>query len=152
MSDIEIPLEVRTDLHGDEYYVGRAAKSCVVDLSEATFLIFHPADDDGPATMKVKRGKRKKRPPKPVSEEALDQLCLKEIQRAVNKFEGGYVGLGYFLTLWRARSRAFPKGASQRQPILDRLLDQGLVEIYTAPDGKEAIRTTPEADVSHPEP
>jgi hypothetical protein len=151
MSDIEIPLEVRTDLHGDEYYVGRATKSCVVDLSEATFLIFHPADDEGLATMKVKRGKRKKKPPKQLADEELDQVCIKEIQRAVNKFKGGYVGVGYFLTLWRARSRAFPVGAARRQSILDRLLDQGLVEIYTAPDGKEAIRTTPEANVSHPE-
>jgi uncharacterized LabA/DUF88 family protein len=65
---------------------------------------------------------------------------LAELQQAQNKFSGGYVGLGYFLTRWR--SAHLDTTPDNRRMVLDRLLAKGFVETYNAPDGALAIRVS----------
>lgn len=72
---------------------------------------------------------------------------LNELERAEDNFSkklpgsvrSGYVGLGFFMTKWRAEKLSpLPE---VRKAILDRLIESGDVEVYDAPDGKKAIRT-----------
>jgi len=65
---------------------------------------------------------------------------LAELEQAQNKFSGGYVGLGYFLTRWR--SAHLDTTPDTRRRVLDKLLAEGLVETYNAPDGALAIRVS----------
>jgi hypothetical protein len=65
---------------------------------------------------------------------------LAELQQAQNKFSGGYVGLGYFLTRWR--SAHLDTTPDHRRMVLDKLLAKGFVETYNAPDGALAIRVS----------
>lgn len=65
---------------------------------------------------------------------------LAELQQAQNKFSGGYVGLGYFLTRWR--SAHMDNSPENRRSVLDRLLAKGFVETYNASDGALAIRVS----------
>lgn len=65
---------------------------------------------------------------------------LAELQQAQSKFSGGYVGLGYFLTRWR--SAHLDTTPEIRRRVLDRLLAEGFVETYNAPDGALAIRVS----------
>lgn len=65
---------------------------------------------------------------------------LAELQQAQNKFSGGYVGLGYFLTRWR--SAHLDTTPDNRRMVLDKLLAKGFVETYNAPDGALAIRAS----------
>jgi uncharacterized LabA/DUF88 family protein len=65
---------------------------------------------------------------------------LAELQQAQNKFSGGYVGLGYFLTRWR--SAHLDTTPDNRRMVLDKLLAAGFVETYNAPDGALAIRVS----------
>ena len=64
---------------------------------------------------------------------------LEELRIAEQKFDGGYVGLGYFVTRWR--SSTLDPNPEFRRAILDLLVDEDSVEIYDAPDGAQAIRT-----------
>lgn len=70
---------------------------------------------------------------------AMDSF-LAELQQAQNKFSGGYVGLGYFLTRWR--SAHLDTTPDHRRMVLDKLLAKGFVETYNAPDGALAIRVS----------
>lgn len=63
---------------------------------------------------------------------------LTELQQAESKFSGGYVGLGYFLTRWRSSN--LDTTPEVRRQVLDKLLSEGFVETYNAPDGALAIR------------
>ena len=65
---------------------------------------------------------------------------ISELQQAQNKFNGGYVGLGYFLTRWR--SPFLDSTPDIRRHVLDRLLAEGFIETYSAPDGALAIRVS----------
>ncbi len=65
---------------------------------------------------------------------------LAELQQAQNKFSGGYVGLGYFLTRWR--STHLDTTPDNRRSVLDKLLAKGFVETYNAADGALAIRVS----------
>lgn len=65
---------------------------------------------------------------------------ISELQQAQNKFNGGYVGLGYFLTRWR--SPFLDSTPDIRRHVLDKLLAEGFVETYNAPDGALAIRVS----------
>ncbi len=141
MRDITIPLEVVTDEEGFEVYQGRAEdlrRLKSKDLSNAVFVVAHPDESDQGATLTIKPQRRK-----PVTPE----LVLSEVARAEEYFQDtGYVGLGYFLTGWKSKDMSI--GVERRQEMLDDLADEGLVQIYQAEDGKEAIRTTKDA---HPE-
>ena len=69
---------------------------------------------------------------------------LAELQQAQSKFSGGYVGLGYFLTRWR--SAHLDTTPDTRRQVLDKLLAEGFVETYNAPDGALAIRVSRRAE------
>jgi len=75
---------------------------------------------------------------------------LAELQQAQNKFSGGYVGLGYFLTRWR--SAHLDTTPDNRRMVLDKLLAKGFVETYNAPDGALAIRVSDRFLAAHPMP
>lgn len=72
-------------------------------------------------------------------DEAMDAF-LAELEQAQSKFSGGYVGLGYFLTRWR--STHLDTTPDVRRRVLDKLLAEGFVETYNAPDGALAIRVS----------
>jgi uncharacterized LabA/DUF88 family protein len=74
----------------------------------------------------------------PVTGDQAMDAFLAELEQAQNKFSGGYVGLGYFLTRWR--SAHLDSTPDVRRRVLDKLLAQGFVETYNAPDGALAIR------------
>lgn len=75
------------------------------------------------------------------------EAFLEELENAERKFNGGYVGLGYFLSKWK--SAVLTQLPDQRREILDQLLAEGKVEVYTAPDGKDAIRLAHTDDASY---
>lgn len=74
---------------------------------------------------------------------AMDSF-LAELEQAQGKFSGGYVGLGYFLTRWR--SAHLDSTPDTRRRVLDKLLAEGFVETYNAPDGALAIRVSGRAE------
>lgn len=63
---------------------------------------------------------------------------LSELKRAIDRFHNSYVGLHYFITSWRGRNFNCPPKV--RHTILDKLVDDGKVEIYESEDGHKAIR------------
>ena len=63
----------------------------------------------------------------------LEQLRLAELH-----FAGGYVGVKYFLSRWKAEG--FTPSEPERQRLLDLLLFDHRVELYSAPDGSLALR------------
>ncbi|MCP4500453.1 MAG: NYN domain-containing protein [Deltaproteobacteria bacterium] len=67
-----------------------------------------------------------------------------ELKIAEEKFSGGYVGLGYFVTRWR--SAALDSSPEVRRRLLDTLVDEQRVEIYSAEDGAQAIRLLDDDD------
>jgi uncharacterized LabA/DUF88 family protein len=66
---------------------------------------------------------------------------LKELRRAQAKFDEGYVGVNYFLTRWQGD--VLNDSPDVRRRMLDRLVKEGRVEIYTASDGAQAIHECP---------
>ncbi len=66
-----------------------------------------------------------------------------ELKIAEDRFSGGYVGLGYFVTKWR--SPALDSSTEVRRRLLDALVDDGRIEIYDATDGAQAIRLLAES-------
>jgi len=135
--DIQIPLTVKVDDAGDEFYVGRPRQSTMVDLATTTFVVLHPERDGDSATMIVKPRRPRRAPSK-----ATDRTWLSEVRRAEQHFDsvpGGYVGYGYFINNWK--SQDLPVGLHKRKPVVDRLVEEGRLEVYAAPDGKEAIRS-----------
>lgn len=72
-----------------------------------------------------------------VDADAVDESFLKELRRAQAKFEEGYVGVNYFLTRWQGD--VLQDSPEARRRVLDRLVREGRVEIYTASDGAQAI-------------
>lgn len=140
----EIPTTVKTDGNDDEYYVALPDLPATIDLSKVVFLVFHPREGETQGTLVIKpRESRRIAPqvskgtrPRPALDE--DQFLL-EVRRAEDHFaDGGYLGLGYFLTHWK--SAKLPFGVDARKPILDRLIEDGRVEVYIAHDGKDALR------------
>jgi uncharacterized LabA/DUF88 family protein len=68
----------------------------------------------------------------------VEEAFLRELRRAESKFEEGYVGVNYFLTRWQGD--ILEDSPEIRRRILDRLVRDEKVEIYTAIDGAQAIR------------
>lgn len=46
MNQFEIRLTPRTDKNGDEYLIGGADLPALVDLRDATFVVFYPKDEE----------------------------------------------------------------------------------------------------------
>lgn len=69
---------------------------------------------------------------------ANNKALMEELDKAEKKFNGGYVGLNYFVSRWA--SSKLDSDPTYRRDIIDDLVDEGLVEIYKASDGKDAVR------------
>lgn len=69
---------------------------------------------------------------------AVEDAFLQELRRAEAKFDEGYVGVNYFLTRWQGD--ILDDSPEIRRRVLDRLVRDEKVEIYTADDGAQAIR------------
>ncbi|MEM7403524.1 MAG: NYN domain-containing protein [Myxococcota bacterium] len=68
---------------------------------------------------------------------------MSELVQAEKKFEGGYVGMGYFLNSWR--SIHLDDSPQARREVLNHLVDQNLVDSYEVEDGKTALRLSRQA-------
>ena len=100
---------------------------------EGRQVIARPAESEAPARVEA-------RPPRgPVSGGDGPSLFLSELRRAERKFQGGYVGLNYFLRRWESPS--LDSSPEFRGRILSQLEETGRVEIYEAPDGSKALRS-----------
>ena len=122
---LEIPL-VREDGEDGEFFVGSDKSS--------TFVVY----TNGEHPRLVVRPHRRQTTPR--SADSLKEVFLSEIRRAVDNFaeRDGYLGFGLFLTHWK--SPKLPFGVDSRKPVVEALIADGLVEVYTAPDGKDALR------------
>jgi uncharacterized LabA/DUF88 family protein len=74
--------------------------------------------------------------PAPSPAQARDRV-IDELARAEEWFDGGYVGLNYFLTRWK--SPVMPADPDHRRRLLYELVDEDAVEIYEI-DGNMAVR------------
>lgn len=130
MAAQEIPLNIRHDDDGRARYVG-------VDGS-AVYVIY--ADEAEPRLVVRPKRRRRTQVEDVPNVEDMKDIFLEEIRRAEDNFEGtGYVGFGYFLTHWKGPR--LPFGIANRKPVVEALIADGLVELYVAHDGKEAIRS-----------
>ncbi|MEM7589065.1 MAG: NYN domain-containing protein [Myxococcota bacterium] len=75
-------------------------------------------------------------------EHTLDAF-ISELIQAEKKFEGGYVGLTYFLNRWR--SEHLDEAPNVRRSVLNQLLVENWVETYEAGAGKMALRLSDRA-------
>lgn len=64
---------------------------------------------------------------------------LEEVRRAEQQFVGGYVGVNFFLTKWR--SLRLDPSPVVRQQLLNRLVEDGTVEVYEVESGEKAMRS-----------
>lgn len=72
------------------------------------------------------------------SEEAAADILLDEVRRAESKFPLGYVGVNFFVTRWQA-SQLDPDPDVRRR-IIDKLVRDERIELYTTDDGTKAMR------------
>ncbi|MEM7403166.1 MAG: NYN domain-containing protein [Myxococcota bacterium] len=68
---------------------------------------------------------------------------ISELTQAEKKFEGGYVGLNYFLNRWR--SEHLDENPNVRRSVLNQLLVENWVETYDVGSGKMAVRLSDRA-------
>lgn len=87
-------------------------------------------------------------------EQRLDAF-MSELIQAEKKFEGGYVGMGYFLNNWR--SIHLDDSPQARREVLDHLVEKDWVDSYEVGEGKMALRLSEQArhhleEGLHPQP
>ena len=70
--------------------------------------------------------------------EDTEAVFLEELARAERHFSGGYVGLNYFLRIWKSRRLA--QDFQARNRILQKLVEKGKVETFVALDGNKGLR------------
>jgi uncharacterized LabA/DUF88 family protein len=70
--------------------------------------------------------------------EPLSAQFLNQLRAAEEQFKGGYVGVNFFVTRWKAPG--FDAQPAERRRVFDRLSKSGDVEIYDAKDGNKALR------------
>lgn len=71
-------------------------------------------------------------------EEAAAEILLDEVKRAESKFPLGYVGVNFFVTRWQA-SHLDPDPDARRR-LIDKLVREERIELYTTDDGTKAMR------------
>lgn len=71
-------------------------------------------------------------------EDVAADILLDEVRRAESKFPAGYVGVNFFVTRWQG-SQLDPDPEVRRR-LIDRLVREERVEIYTTEDGTKAMR------------
>lgn len=69
--------------------------------------------------------------------ESLEDRFVRELERAIESFAPGYVGVNYFVTRWRGDN--FDLSPPERRRVLDILVASGRVEIYEV-NGNKALR------------
>ncbi len=67
-----------------------------------------------------------------------EAFAIDEIRKAQAAMKDGYVGVHFFVTRWR--SVTLPEIPDLRRRTLDRLVEDGRIEIYLADDGTQAVR------------
>lgn len=72
------------------------------------------------------------------AEEAAAECLLDEVRRAESKFPLGYVGVNFFVTRWQA-SQLDPDPDVRRR-LIDKLVREERIELYTTDDGTKAMR------------
>jgi hypothetical protein len=72
------------------------------------------------------------------SEETAADILMDEVRRAESKFPAGYVGVNFFVTRWQA-SQLDPDPELRRR-LIDKLVREDRIEIYTTEDGTKAMR------------
>ena len=72
------------------------------------------------------------------SEEMAADILMDEVRRAESKFPAGYVGVNFFVTRWQA-SQLDPDPELRRR-LIDKLVREERIEIYTTEDGTKAMR------------
>jgi hypothetical protein len=77
-------------------------------------------------------------PPVTDSEEQAASILLDEVRRAESKFPLGYVGVNFFVTRWQA-SQLDPDPDVRRR-LIDKLVREDRIELYTTEDGTKAMR------------
>jgi len=68
-----------------------------------------------------------------------EEILYHEVIRAEEKFEGGFVGLSYFLNRWIGDG--LPRMPERRREMVNQLVDEGRLEIYKAGSGDLAVRS-----------
>lgn len=76
--------------------------------------------------------------PIPQSEEVAADILLDEVRRAESKFPLGYVGVNFFVTRWQGS--LLDPDPEVRRRLIDKLVRDDRVEIYTTEDGTKAMR------------
>lgn len=72
------------------------------------------------------------------NEDTMAAILLDEVRRAEIKFPAGYVGVNFFVTRWQ--SSHLDPDPELRRRLIDKLVREERIEIYTTDDGTKAIR------------
>jgi uncharacterized LabA/DUF88 family protein len=72
------------------------------------------------------------------NDEVAAAILMDEVRRAETKFPAGYVGVNFFVTRWQA-SQLDPDPELRRR-LIDQLVREDRIEIYTTDDGTKALR------------
>jgi len=96
------------------------------------------SDETGPASL----------PPIADSDEVAASILIDEVRRAEAKFPLGYVGVNFFVTRWQA-SLLDPDPDARRR-LIDRLVREDRIELYTTEDGTKALRVRRPSSFSPP--
>ncbi len=96
------------------------------------------ATEMGPQSLPYIAGADEGTVPPPQNEEMAADVLLDEVRRAESKFPAGYVGVNFFVTRWQA-SQLDPDPELRRR-LIDKLVRDERIEIYTTEDGTKAMR------------
>jgi uncharacterized LabA/DUF88 family protein len=72
------------------------------------------------------------------TEEMGAEILMDEVRRAESKFPAGYVGVNFFVTRWQAS--LLDPDPEMRRRLIDKLVREERIEIYTTEDGTKAMR------------
>jgi NYN domain len=121
----------------------KRAAFATLDLSSGLEQFEQRGGDDPGREARIDQPHDRTEPPMVLSPEA---VFVAELANAEERFAGGYVGLGYFVTRWR--SHVLDANPDTRRRLLDALVQSGRVELYAAVDGAQAIRVVTPASPS----
>ncbi len=72
------------------------------------------------------------------TDEVMAEILIDEVRRAETRFPAGYVGVNFFVTRWQALQLV--SDPDRRRRLIDKLVHEERIEIYTTEDGTKAIR------------
>ena len=112
-----------------------------IDMLEGLEAFEHVAESSEPLSL-LEDGDSPVKITEFTGEQRLDAF-MSELVQAEKKFEGGYVGMGYFLNNWR--SVHLDDSAQARREVLNHLVVENLVDSYEVGEGKMALRLSEQA-------